>query len=86
LKQSSSQTHHDMKPSSSSSSSSVRQPWKQSDHIEEPTVSSKSESTSTNCTHILDVLQDYDHVCAKCNMPFISQSSLIHGFVVDYVL
>jgi hypothetical protein len=76
LKQSSSQTHHDMKPSSSSSSSSVRQPWKQPDDIEEPTVSSKSEPTSTNRTHIPDVLQDYDHVCAKCNMPFISQSSL----------
>jgi hypothetical protein len=74
LKRSSSQTHHDIKPSSSSSS--VRQPWKQPDDIEEPTVSSKSEPTSTNRTHIPDVLQDYDHVCAKCNMPFISQSSL----------
>jgi hypothetical protein len=35
-----------------------------------------SESTSTNRTHIPDALQDYDYVCSKCNMPFVSQLSL----------
>jgi hypothetical protein len=38
--------------------------------------SSESVSTSTNRNHIPDALQDYDYVCAKCNMPFVSQLSL----------
>ncbi|CAF1218334.1 unnamed protein product [Adineta steineri] len=50
--------------------------WKQNDEIDQPTESSESSSTSTNRTQIPDALQDYDHVCSKCNMPFVSQSSL----------
>jgi hypothetical protein len=81
-----SQTHHDVK------SSSVRNSWKESDDTNEPTewfvhsiflilisflfFSVEPPSTSTSRTHIPDALQDYDHVCSKCNMPFVSQTSL----------
>ncbi|CAF0907407.1 unnamed protein product [Rotaria sordida] len=71
LKRSASQTQHAIK-----SSSSVRHSWKQTDDIDQSTECSKPSSTSTNRSHIPDALQDYDHVCAKCNMPFNSQSSL----------
>ncbi|CAF4842040.1 unnamed protein product [Rotaria sp. Silwood1] len=71
LKRSVSQTHHDIKPSPS-----IRHSWKQTDDTDQSKECSKPSSTSTNRTHIPDALQDYDHVCAKCNMPFNSQSSL----------
>ncbi|CAF2440396.1 unnamed protein product [Rotaria sp. Silwood2] len=71
LKRSLSQTHHDIKPSSS-----TRHSRKQTEDIDQSMECSKASSASTNRTHIPDALQDYDHVCAKCNMPFNSQSSL----------
>ena len=40
------------------------------DEIDQPSTSSQSDSIS-----IPDALKDYDYVCSKCNMPFVSQTS-----------
>jgi len=57
--------------SSSSSSTTQRQSWKSKTEDE----STKQNSASTR-SQISETLKDYDHVCSKCNMPFINQDAL----------
>ncbi|CAF0753621.1 unnamed protein product [Adineta ricciae] len=57
-------------------STSTRQSWKPANDNEDSIDCSEGTSTSTNRTNIPDALQDYDYVCEKCNMPFVSQTSL----------
>ncbi|CAF2998837.1 unnamed protein product [Rotaria socialis] len=69
-------TGRSVNATTSQSRSSVRNSWKQTDDVDQSMECAKTSSTSTNRTHIPDALQDYDHVCEKCNMPFSSQTSL----------
>ncbi|CAF4116114.1 unnamed protein product [Rotaria magnacalcarata] len=69
-------TGRSVNATTSQSRSSVRNSWKQTVDVDQSMECAKISSTSTNRTHIPDALQDYDHVCEKCNMPFSSQTSL----------